>query len=496
MGTTRALSKPCMTSPPTKRWRKPRRWLAGFIGCLILVPLFYAEENWRGEKAWEVCKRAVKASGVELTWSNYIPAEVPDDENVFGVPEMERWFKGGGAATWSDLASRLPSPTFPGLNIDSNTARVLVAEVTIGRPGIAAPEGLTVLRWEDPASQTKAARLVTNALGPTARAPQSSVGVGLMTRRPGEVHAAQIFLQCQIVPTEKELQAFLPDTIIHADANLPERVLKFEPNGNGAYRVTMPVLARAADYLTWSDGLEPEFALIRQALQRPYSRMHGAYENPNTVPGPNFRAARNLAQTLGARAQCHLLLGDPGKALSELTLVRDFCRIYEEHKPMTLVSAMLNAAVTGLYATQMGAVAVLRAVSKCGVHADALIIESVFDRMLSTVQNRFEKMHVPAFPCAQLLIFWGGHQAGFNAFDHNPLDYARDVRCPALFLHGSADTRAKPSEARRVFAAVSASKRFREFNGLGHESAADRFPAQWKSVVREFLAGNQRTDIK
>ncbi len=45
------------------------------------------------------------------------------------------------------------------------------------------------------------------------------------------------------------MQEFLPDTIIHANAGLPERVLKFEPDSNGSYAVTMPVLARAADYL-------------------------------------------------------------------------------------------------------------------------------------------------------------------------------------------------------------------------------------------------------
>ena len=67
-------------------------------------------------------------------------------------------------------------------------------------------------------------------------------------------------------------------TSLVALAALPETVLKFEPDGNGSYRVTMPVLARAADYLAWSDGLEPQFALIRQALKRPSSQMHGFYD--------------------------------------------------------------------------------------------------------------------------------------------------------------------------------------------------------------------------
>jgi hypothetical protein len=230
---------------------------------------------------------------------------------------------------------------------------LVVARVTIGLPGMSAPDGFAVLQWDNPASRTEAAKLLTNALGPTARAPQSPIGIGLMLRRPEEVQAAQIFLHGQTAPTEKELQEFLPDTVLHADTDLPERVLKFEPDGDGSYRVTMPVLARAADYLAWSDGLEPQFALIRQALRRPSSQMQGYYGNPDRIPGPNFRAMRSLAQTLGARAQCHLLLGQPGEALNDLTLIHDFCRILEVQKPMTLLAAMVNVAMRGLYAAQI-----------------------------------------------------------------------------------------------------------------------------------------------
>jgi hypothetical protein len=53
----------------------------------------------------------------------------------------------------------------------------------------------------------------------------------------------------------------------------------------------------------------------------------------------------------------------------------------------------------------MGAAAVLRAVARCGVQPDAIIVESVFDNMLNTVRHRFEAMGVPSFPGAQLLVF-------------------------------------------------------------------------------------------
>jgi uncharacterized protein len=141
-----------------------------------------------------------------------------------------------------------------------------------------------------------------------------------------------------------------------------------------------------------------------------------------------------------------------------------------------------------LYGQSMGAVAILRAVSNCGVRPDAIIVEAVFDKMVNTVRHRFEAMGVPSFPGAELLVFWGGHQAGFNGFKHNPVQYATSITCPILFLHGTADPRAHIEEARRVFAAVPGPKYFKEFPALGHEASLVRFPGEWKETVSHFLA--------
>lgn len=336
------------------RQKLRRRFVVSAI-CLVLVGLFYAEENWRGKRTWEICKSTLKTRGIALNWTNYIPAAIPETQNIFGVPEMARWFSFNQGAGWIDFARGLSSPNYPGFNFTSNSAAMTVAEITTGRPGTSMPGNFTQLRWGDPASRTEAANMISRALGPIAKTPQSPIGVGLMLREPYEVQHARIFLRCQTAPSEKELQEFLPDSVIQANAGLPERVLKFESDGDGSYRVTMPRLARAADYLAWSDGLEPQFALIRRALQRPYSQLPGLYTNPNTVPGVNFLSVRNFEQTLGARAQCHLLLGQPADALGDLTLMHDFCRrILAEQRPTTLLSAMVNQAVRGLYAAQIG----------------------------------------------------------------------------------------------------------------------------------------------
>lgn len=140
-----------------------------------------------------------------------------------------------------------------------------------------------------------------------------------------------------------------------------------------------------------------------------------------------------------------------------------------------------------LYGQSMGGAAILRSIHICGVRPDGIIVEAVFDKMLNTVKHRFEAMGVPSFPSAQLLVFWGGRQAGFNGFTHNPVEYAASVECPILFMHGTADPRARIEEGRRVFAAVHGRKWFREFPGLGHAAAVISFPKEWKETVGQFL---------
>ena len=144
-----------------------------------------------------------------------------------------------------------------------------------------------------------------------------------------------------------------------------------------------------------------------------------------------------------------------------------------------------------LYGLSMGAAAELRAVHSCGVKPDAIIAEAVFDRMLSTVRHRFELMGLPSFPGAALLVFWGGKQLGFNAFGHNPVEYAASVRCPILFLHGAADPRARLAEARQVYDAVPRRKWFKEFAGIAHAAIVVPDREEWKKTVSQFLKDSQ-----
>ncbi len=140
-----------------------------------------------------------------------------------------------------------------------------------------------------------------------------------------------------------------------------------------------------------------------------------------------------------------------------------------------------------LFGQSMGAVAILRAIQVHGIQPDAVILEAVFDTMLNTVRNRFRAMRIPSFPSAQILVFWGGQQWGFNGFRHNPVDYATSLHCPALFMHGRNDPRATLDEGRRVYDAAPGLKELVVFDETGHESYATTHPTEWRAVVKKTI---------
>jgi alpha-beta hydrolase superfamily lysophospholipase len=140
-----------------------------------------------------------------------------------------------------------------------------------------------------------------------------------------------------------------------------------------------------------------------------------------------------------------------------------------------------------LYGQSMGSAAILRFVSTYDIQPDAIMIESVFDTMLSTVKNRFSSMRFPSFPSAHLLIFWGGLQSGFSGFRHNPVEYAKMVRCPVLMLHGEKDPRVTVEQSKSVFDNLQGKKQFKLFKGIRHESYYKHSPEEWMQVTSQFL---------
>ena len=140
-----------------------------------------------------------------------------------------------------------------------------------------------------------------------------------------------------------------------------------------------------------------------------------------------------------------------------------------------------------LYGVSMGAVVILRADAELGVRPTANILECPHGSMRQTAYNRFTSMHVPAFPMADLLVFWGGVQNGFWAYGLNAEHYAAQIHTPTLLLWGTADPRVTRAETDTIFAHLAGPKARHDFPGVGHEPYWKCYPADWEQQVREFL---------
>ncbi len=195
-----------------------RRWFFFFALCATLIALFYAEENWRGKRAWQKTRHDLEAKGVVLDWDQFMPPPVPDDQNIFKAPKMQEWF----------------------VNTDGK-------------------------------------RQNSNEL------------TGLMQGHTNFPTWGQTLGKIRTIDTEADARA----------------------------------------YLAWSDTLQPQFNLIRDALKRPYARMEGDYSQIRGIPFPNFVVIREVARTLAQRTHCYLVLHQPDKAVAELKLMHDLRHLLE-----------------------------------------------------------------------------------------------------------------------------------------------------------------------
>ena len=141
-----------------------------------------------------------------------------------------------------------------------------------------------------------------------------------------------------------------------------------------------------------------------------------------------------------------------------------------------------------LYGVSMGAVAIMRAEAELGIHPTANILECPYGNMRQTAYNRFESMHVPGFPMADLLVFWGGVQNGFWAFGLNAERYASHIHTPTLLLWGTADPRVTRAETDAIFAHLAGPKARHDFPGVGHQPYWQRYSVDWEGQIQEFLS--------
>jgi len=133
-----ALATSSSSSPPKLSllrrlfsWRMARRCLIGLAVLVTLFALFHAEENWRGQRAWNKYRAEMEAKGAIFDLKAIVPPPVPDDQNFAmtpllkplldlnspGSPERFRdtnGFQRVSAVTYGDATAQVKNPSYSG----------------------------------------------------------------------------------------------------------------------------------------------------------------------------------------------------------------------------------------------------------------------------------------------------------------------------------------------------------------------------------------------
>ena len=141
-----------------------------------------------------------------------------------------------------------------------------------------------------------------------------------------------------------------------------------------------------------------------------------------------------------------------------------------------------------LFGTSMGAAAILKAEHDYQMNPQGMILECPFGSMYATTCARFARMGIPAFPMAGLLVFWGGVENGFWAYNHNPIEYSKSVKCPVLLMYGRKDETVSEEDTNLIFSNLaSASKELKVYPNAAHENFLKQYRNEWIQDVDNFM---------
>jgi hypothetical protein len=85
-----------------------RGFLKFVLWMITIIVLFYVEEDWRGARAWAATKAEWEAKGETFDPKKFIPAPIPDEQNLAAIPayKLEKVTSARGAPSLDDVALR------------------------------------------------------------------------------------------------------------------------------------------------------------------------------------------------------------------------------------------------------------------------------------------------------------------------------------------------------------------------------------------------------
>lgn len=268
-------------------WRIIKRCLWALLILASLVPVFYAEENWRGQRAWENYRHELEAKGEKLDFADYLPPRVPDEQNFAFAPVVR--------TTWcwqlDTNGHKLPQE-------DTNIVRRLDLNLfrTIQLPP-PPPQNWQSGKTTDLAAWQNYFRtmFVTNR----------SMG-GMPGMPPGSPEEFQSWMKTN---------SFNP-----YDTN---EVIEVEALATNEFPVAAQPQSPAADVLLALSKFDPALAELREAADRPLSHFPLDYETQPTymMVSPHLESLKKTAEVLRLRAVALLADGQTSKAFDDVKLI-------------------------------------------------------------------------------------------------------------------------------------------------------------------------------
>ena len=265
------------------------KWCLLALGILLaLIPLFYAEEDWRGKHAWKKYKHAQEAKGEQFDFASFIPPPVPDERNFALAPivvsSYARCLDASGHPLKpenTNVVNRLDLNLYRSQNFLINSNVQLLGWQTGKRTDLKA--------WQ----AYYCTMFVTNRYPAGMRMPPPFLG------EPPSPSATNF--------------VNLEDT---------NEVIEVEALATNEFPVAAQPQSPAADVLLALSKFNPVLEDLRQAAHRPQSRFPLGYDAvfSSEILIPHYGGLKNCVSVLSLRASAELA-AEPPAALADIKLM-------------------------------------------------------------------------------------------------------------------------------------------------------------------------------
>ena len=142
----------------------------------------------------------------------------------------------------------------------------------------------------------------------------------------------------------------------------------------------------------------------------------------------------------------------------------------------------------GILGGSLGAATALRAAAR-SIHLKAVVAESAFTSLEDELASSFTVFSgLPAFPFAPLTVAFAQWQTGLRISEVRPIDDIPSIAPrPVFIIHGTDDDTIPAEQGLRLYEAAGEPKELWMVDGMGHESAVNRFPDEYEKRVIGFF---------